>query len=58
VDIEAERKRLLTRDAEWASLASQSRDVERIVSYWTDDAGVYPPGQPVVVGQAVTSPTC
>jgi ketosteroid isomerase-like protein len=52
MDIKAERKRLLARDAEWASLASQGRDIERIVSFWTDDARVYPPGQPVLAGQA------
>ncbi len=52
MDLEAERERLLKRDAEWASLASKSRDVERIVSFWTDDARVCPPGQPVLVGKA------
>ncbi len=32
--------------------ASGGRDVERILSYWTDDAVVLPPGLPAVVGKA------
>jgi hypothetical protein len=38
MDLERERKRLLERDAEWAALSSTGRDVERILSFWTDDA--------------------
>ncbi len=52
MDIERERQRLLQRDAEWATIASQGRDVDRILSFWTDDAVVYPPGMPVVSGKA------
>ncbi|MEZ0332962.1 MAG: DUF4440 domain-containing protein [Gemmatimonadales bacterium] len=52
MDLEAERKRLLQRDAEWASITSEGEDVERIISFWTDDARVYPPGQPILVGKA------
>lgn len=52
MDLVRERERLLQRDAEWAALASEGRDVERILSYWTDDARVYPPGLPVVSGKA------
>jgi ketosteroid isomerase-like protein len=47
----AEERVLLARDAEWANLASSSQDVEKIVSYWTDDALVVPPGQPAVEGK-------
>lgn len=43
---------LLKRDAEWAEAASSGKDVEKIISYWTDDAVVIPPGQPVVEGKA------
>ena len=42
---------LLERDREWSALASQGKDVERILSYWTDDAKVYPVGLPVVEGK-------
>lgn len=48
----AEKERLLRRDAEWARVASEGRDVDRILSYWTDDAVVIPPGLPSVVGKA------
>ena len=52
MDVNAERTQLLQRDAEWAAAASEGRDVERLISYWTEDAVVLPPGLPAVVGQA------
>jgi len=51
-DAAAEQARLLRRDAEWADAASAGKDVEKIVSYWSDDALVIPPGQPVLEGKA------
>ncbi|MEK6374751.1 MAG: DUF4440 domain-containing protein [Acidobacteriota bacterium] len=47
-----ERDTLLAVDREWAAAASEGKDVERIVSFWSDDATVYPPGAPVVHGKA------
>jgi uncharacterized protein (TIGR02246 family) len=38
-------------DAEW-SQAAQARDLDRILSYWAQDAIVYPPGAPALVGKA------
>lgn len=52
VDVSAEQQRLLSRDAQWADLAAAGKDVEKIVSYWTDDARVIEPGQPVYAGKA------
>ena len=52
MDLESERRRLLERDAEWAAISARGRDVEGILSYWTDDARVYPPGMPPVTGKA------
>jgi ketosteroid isomerase-like protein len=52
LDLTAEKERLLRRDAEWAKAASEGREVERILSYWTEDAVVMPPGLPPVVGKA------
>ena len=52
MNLEAEKTQLLQRDAEWASAASEGHDVERILSYWTDDAVVLPPGLPAVIGKA------
>ena len=51
-DAAAEQAKLLHRDAEWAEAASAGQDVEKIVSYWSDDAVVIPPGQPVLEGKA------
>ena len=51
-DLAAEKARLLQRDAEWVLAASEGRDVERILSFWTDDAVVLPPDLPAIVGKA------
>src|SRR5947209_17552891 len=51
-DSAAEGQKLLRRDAEWADLASAGKDVEKIVSYWSDDAVLIFPGQPVLEGKA------
>ena len=52
MDVASDRARLLQRDAEWAAAASEGRDVDRILSYWSEDAVVLPPGLPPVVGKA------
>lgn len=52
MDLERERKRLLERDAEWAALSSQGQEVERILSFWSDDARVFAPGLPPFSGKA------
>ena len=51
-DAAAEGRRLLQRDAEWAQAATQGTDLDRILSYWADDAVVMEPGQPAYVGKA------
>ncbi len=50
-DVTAEQQKLLRRDAEWADAAAAGKDVEKIVSYWSDDALVIEPGQPVYEGK-------
>ena len=42
---------LLKRDADFAAEASEGRDVEKILSYWSVDAVVAPPGQAPIVGR-------
>jgi ketosteroid isomerase-like protein len=37
-------------DKAWAQAAA-ARDIEKTVSFWADDARVFPPGQPAVVGK-------
>lgn len=50
-DENAESVTLMRRDADWANLATAGKDVDKIVSYWTDDAVVMEPGQPAVEGK-------
>jgi ketosteroid isomerase-like protein len=52
MDLEREGKRLLERAAEWAALSSSGQDVDRILSFWTDDARVFAPGLPAFSGKA------
>ena len=54
MNLETQKIRLLERDAEWAKVASEGRDVERILSFWSDDAVTLPPVLPAVVGKAAT----
>lgn len=51
-DAATEQAKLLRRDAEWADLASTGKDVEKIVSYWSDDAILVFPGQPLLEGKS------
>jgi ketosteroid isomerase-like protein len=51
-DSKTEGEKLLRRDAEWADLATAGKDVEKVVSYWTEDAVLIFPGQPVFEGKA------
>ena len=46
-----EGQKLLQRDAEWSQAASEGKEIERILSYWSDDAQVIEPGQPVYQGK-------
>jgi ketosteroid isomerase-like protein len=50
-DLDAEQIGLLAHDAEWAAAASEGADIEKILSYWTDDAIVIPPGLAVFRGK-------
>lgn len=50
-DATAESAALMRRDAEWADLATAGKNVDTIVSYWSDDAVVMEPGQPPVEGK-------
>lgn len=42
---------ILQLDAEW-SRAAQARDIDRVISFWADDAIVLPPGNAPVVGKS------
>ena len=49
---DADRAALLKTDQQWAAVASAGRDIDAIVSYWADDATVYPENAPVIHGKA------
>jgi uncharacterized protein (TIGR02246 family) len=44
------RAQILKLDGEW-SKAAEARDTDRTLSYWSDDAVVYPPGRAAIVGK-------
>jgi ketosteroid isomerase-like protein len=50
VDIVAATRDLLRTDQAWARLAAANGSVDSIVAYWTADARVILPGQPILVG--------
>lgn len=45
------RQQLLRADGNWATVASEGKDVERIVSFWSDDATITPAGGPIISGK-------
>ena len=51
VDLKAEEAAIMKTDSAWAALAKESKDIDKIVSYWADDAVVLAPGQPIVKGK-------
>ena len=51
VDLKAEEAAIVKADSTWSALSAEAKDVDKIVSYWTDDAVVVPPGQPIVKGK-------
>ena len=51
MDAAAESERLLAHDARWSALSKRGQDVEGILGFWADDAVVYPPGMPPVMGR-------
>lgn len=51
-DAKAEGEKLLQRDKQWADTASAGRDVDKTLSYWSDDALLVPQGQPIAEGKA------
>jgi ketosteroid isomerase-like protein len=55
-DAATEEAKLLRRDSEWAEAASSGKDIEKVLSYWTDDALLILPGQPILEGKAAIRP--
>jgi ketosteroid isomerase-like protein len=51
VDLKAEETAIMKADSTWSALSAEGKDADKIVSYWTDDAVVLPPSQPMVKGK-------
>jgi ketosteroid isomerase-like protein len=51
IDLEAEEAALRATDEAWAAAASEGADAELIASFWSDDATIYSPDEPVVQGK-------
>lgn len=47
-DVRAE---LVRTDQAWSAAASEGKDVERVVSFWADDATIVPDGGAVIAGK-------
>jgi len=52
VDAAGVREEILRLDKDWAAAATAGRNVDLILSFWSDDASVLPPGAPPIVGKA------
>jgi ketosteroid isomerase-like protein len=50
-DLNAEKTAVLKADSMWLA-AAQSRNVDSVVQFWTDDARVIGPAQPLISGSA------
>ncbi len=50
-DATAEAAKLAQRDADWSKVSYEGKDIEKIVSYWSDDAHVLQPGLPSIEGK-------
>jgi ketosteroid isomerase-like protein len=50
-DAAAESSKLAQRDADWSSASFEGKDIDRIVSFWSDDAHVLQPGLPPIDGK-------
>lgn len=46
------RQLLMETDQAWSQAASEGKDVEKVVAYWTDDAVIVPSGAPIISGKA------
>src|SRR5580692_8496244 len=51
-DVAAESAKVAQRDADWSRASFDGKDIESIVSYWSDDARVLQPGLPPIDGKA------
>ena len=46
------RAELIRTDQAWATAASEGKDVEKVIAYWSDDAQIVPAGAPIISGKS------
>ena len=51
VDLKAEETAIMKADSTWSALSAESKDIDKVVSYFADDAVVVPPGTPIIKGK-------
>lgn len=51
LDAAAEQSNLAQRDADWSGASFEGKDIEKIVSYWSDDARILQPGLAPIEGK-------
>ena len=51
IDLKAEEAAIMKTDSMWAASAANGKDIDKIVSYWSDDAVVLAPDQALVKGK-------
>ena len=45
------RDELMRTDQAWSAAASEGKDIEKVVAFWSDDAKIVPAGAPIVSGK-------
>ena len=50
-DLKVEEAAILKEDSAWSAMGSEGKDVEKIISYWSDYSVVALPGQPPIKGK-------
>ena len=51
VDTNAEAEKIMALSKEWSTAASEGKDVDKMLSYWADDAVMFSCGEPEVKGK-------
>jgi ketosteroid isomerase-like protein len=49
---ESARDELIRTDQAWSAAASEGKDVEKVVAFWSDDAQIVPEGAAIISGKA------
>ena len=49
--LDKERDTIIETDREWSRAATEARNIEYIVSFWSEDAKIFAPNLPVITGK-------